>query len=353
MPPAEAVGSLPEQLRMKQRLHLERRAKLGEVQFPNSAVVGPKRLVGVGNRVYFVDERTNPVEFMGRHLSQVLGHDWLRTQQVAAPSQRHPVADWYHAVEEWQKRTMPNADGSVRGATINGLALAWFLLAYDVWILSHYRLIDPLVERLRDAKQFQGARYEITAYAHFVRAGFSLKPEDERDNSARHVEFIAEHKQAGERVAVEAKSRHRPGVLGSPAAGFDLSMAPRPSIERLLRDALAKKPRIPYVIFVDLNLPPSISAEQSEDRMQAAVVEVANVICEYESGGEKLPATAVMLTNYAHHYGSIAEVFPAHDHVQVGIPMTTHPFRDPRMLDRIAGAMRSYGRLPEARAEFD
>jgi hypothetical protein len=241
----------------------------------------------------------------------------------------------------------------VSGANINGPALAWFLLGYDVWVLSHYRLIEPLLERLRDPKSFQGARYEMTAYAHFVRAGFSLKPEDETDNSARHVEFIAEHGQSGERVAVEAKSRHRPGVLGSPTAGFDFSAAPRPSIERLLRDAIAKKPGIPYVVFLDLNLPPSTSAEQSEERMQAAMTEVANVICEYQNGGEKFPVTAVMLTNYAHYYGSIAEIFPAHDHMQVGIPMTTHPFRDASTLETIAGAMRSYGRLPETWAEFD
>lgn len=309
-------------------------------------MVDGKRLVPVGGGIYRLDERTTPIEFMGRHLPQALGHEWLKKQFTAAPDQRHPIVDWYNAVEEWQGRTTPDTDGYISGANINGPALAWFLLAYDVWVLSHYRLIGRLLERLKDAEQFQGARYEITAYAHFVRAGFSLKPEDETDGSSPHVEFIAEHKESGERVAVEAKSRHRPGVLGRPTAGFDLNTAPRPSIETLVRAALAKKPGIPYVLFLDLNMPPSRSAEQAQERMDAAVVEVANVICEYQNGGENFPANAVMLTNYAHYYGSITEIYPAHDHMHVGIPMTAHPFRDAGTSDRIAAAMRSYGQLP-------
>ena len=132
-----------------------------------------------------------------------------------------------------------------------------------------------------------------------------------------------------------------------------MSAEPRPTIERLFRNALAKQPGLPYVVLLDLNLPPSTSLDQSRERMDAAVLEVAGVIHEYEGSGDKCPATAVILTNYAHYYGPLTEAYPAHDQVQIGIPMTMHPFRNADTWDRVGAAMRSYGKLPRSWDEFE
>jgi hypothetical protein len=74
-----------------------------------------------------------------------------------------------------------------------------------------------------------------------LRAGFTIEREDEHDPATRHAEFTATHKAIGEKFSIEAKSKHRPGVLGF--AGIaqpdeKLSLA----FGRLINDAAAKKP---------------------------------------------------------------------------------------------------------------
>jgi hypothetical protein len=74
-----------------------------------------------------------------------------------------------------------------------------------------------------------------------LRAGFTIERDDEHDPATRHAEFTATHKAIGEKFSIEAKSKHRPGVLGF--AGIaqpdeKLSLA----FGRLINDAAAKKP---------------------------------------------------------------------------------------------------------------
>ena len=71
-----------------------------------------------------------------------------------------------------------------------------------------------LLERLRHREQYQGARYELLAIATCVRAGFSVDYEDESDSTRKYPELLATHKTTGLQTAVEAKGRHRHGVLG-------------------------------------------------------------------------------------------------------------------------------------------
>jgi hypothetical protein len=84
-----------------------------------------------------------------------------------------------------------------------------------------------------------------------LRAGFSVIRENERDGTRRHVEFMAVHKETGQHVLVEAKSRHRAGVLGQPGVP---SADPDVRFNRLINDAVAKDPQNPLAVFVDTNL---------------------------------------------------------------------------------------------------
>ena len=94
--------------------------------------------------------------------------------------------------------------------------MAYLLLAYDLYILRDHRaLLKRNVERMQHPDQFQGARYELTVTATMIRAGFDVIMENEGDKSTRHVELTAAHRVTGQRLAVEAKSRHYPGVLES------------------------------------------------------------------------------------------------------------------------------------------
>jgi hypothetical protein len=67
------------------------------------------------------------------------------------------------------------------------------------------------MERIRLPDQFQGARYELSIAAVFSRAGYEVEWLTARDRKL--PEFIATHQTAKTEIAVEAKSRHRPGVL--------------------------------------------------------------------------------------------------------------------------------------------
>lgn len=137
----------------------------------------------------------------------------------------------------------------------NSATAAYLSFAYNVFLIeSHSRLDESLIDRLKHRDQFQGARHEVFAEATCLRAGFVIEREDETDRSRRHAEFTAKHRPTGEVFSVEAKSKHRPGILGRPGV-------PEPPhrlnlrFGSLLNDALKKNPPHPLVIFLDSNLP--------------------------------------------------------------------------------------------------
>jgi len=109
-----------------------------------------------------------------------------------------------------------------------------------------------LKTRLKHRDQFQGARYELAVAGCLARLGFAIEWHDAK--TAKHCEFTARHP-GGDVVAVEAKSRHRPGLPHGAAAP-----APAPqgaNIEGLYREALSQNPNDrPSAIFLDVNLPP-------------------------------------------------------------------------------------------------
>ena len=83
------------------------------------------------------------------------------------------------------------------------------VLADDIYQLEHaLKTPRKIIDRLRDSRQFQGVRNEIAVASIFARCGFDIDFID--DDTKRNPEFIAQ--KGGERIAVEAKSRHRLGV---------------------------------------------------------------------------------------------------------------------------------------------
>ena len=64
------------------------------------------------------------------------------------------------------ERKPPLADG-IYGAKPTGPLLAYLTFAYDLYIVEHNGKLDPrLMERLKRADQFQGARHELFAKQH-------------------------------------------------------------------------------------------------------------------------------------------------------------------------------------------
>jgi len=213
------------------------------------------KLVGVGSQLHYSKKWKTFLDFLMDYIKTVLGGEW-GTKELKKPFEKqHQIIKWYVEACNFQKKQTPNEDGMYE-AIPNGALEAYVLLAYDLYILRHHSAFqEDVIRRLKHKEQFQGARYELLAAATCVKAGFDIEYEDEKDRKKTHVEFIATHKRTGQKVCVEAKSRHREGVLGQPGSvknGRDIKVR----IGNLLNSALKKEHNHPLVVFIDFNLPP-------------------------------------------------------------------------------------------------
>jgi hypothetical protein len=233
----------------------------------------------------------------------------------------------------------------------NGSMAAYFGFAYDLYVVDHNNnLDDRLLERLKNREQFQGARHELFAEATCLRAGFTVVHEDETDPNRRHVEFIATHPQSGIRLAVEAKSRHRSGVIAQPGAPQAEDQTDF-KFSRLVNDAIAKQSTLPLVIFVDTNLPP-LSARKFfgepaptpvASRFLAAIIEGVRK----RNGGQD-PYNLLVFTNIPHHYGRDDELDPRRDWIAHIAQAPIVSVQNPEVLLQLATAAELYGVVPNS-----
>jgi hypothetical protein len=130
-----------------------------------------------------------------------------------------------------------------------------------------------------------------------VRCGFDIAFID--DTSKKNPEFIAQ--KGNEQIGVEAKSRHRAGVLQHPGK-LQAEGEPAPAkIKDLYEEALGQNPGgIPFVVFIDVNLPLSPATPV----MEKAWVKEAMQAFDYrrQEGRTDDPDTAMVLTNFGWHY---------------------------------------------------
>ena len=321
----------------------------GRTNLVNTVELAGSRMVAVGGAIYAVDPKMQPLNFMAQLLVVTLGKEWFAKALESTPN--HPIISFYRDAMAWQDRHADPVTNRVTGRP-SGPVSAWFLLAYDVWVLQHNQLLVPLLDRLRDPDQFQGARYELTVFAIFVRAGFKIDANDTTDGNGRHVEFTASHMGLGERVAVEAKSKHRPGILGFASAGHSRAEQ-KTNISGLLRTALAQARRMPYVICVETNLAPSLDEAVTQRRWDAAHEEIELIESEYRSNNEPFPANLVVVTNYPHHYGGPLDTDTPTDYVVIGVRRPAFPFLNPETTAEIGAALDQYGNLPLEWSDLD
>jgi hypothetical protein len=211
---------------------------------------------------------------------------------------------WVHAFREFQARHPYGPDGLASGDP-DGPAFAYLTLAYDLYLLGdHQQLRKRFIERLKRSEEFQATRYELYVGAVMIRAGFDLEAENERDSSRPHGEYRATHRRTGEVFVVEAKSRHWPGILGyegepKPIESFTLD------IRGPLRKALDKKLGLPYIIFIDANMPPEYAESKREEWVANVDRAVKLIDHGFDEAGVRVGSALNFLavTNVPHHYG--------------------------------------------------
>lgn len=228
----------------------------------------------------------------------------------------------------------------------NGTASAYYQLSYDLYTIKHNaRLQTEVIRRLKNKDQFQGARYELIVAAIMVRGGFDIDYEDERDGTRRHPEFLATHKISGEKVSIEAKSRHRAGVLGHPGEQEEVMKA---DVGKLLTQALLKEPPGPCAVFVDLNVPP-LPKEWVENITNTAMGKelmktVNRAGKHFEDGKDAF--NGVFFTNFPQHYGSEDEIDPPKHYVAILSQHPRHRLKNFNALLDVSEALRKYGNIP-------
>jgi hypothetical protein len=274
--------------------------KFGHARKPNFIKSGDTAYVAIGNEI-FKQSRPGEYNFVNAvhdYALHFFSVPYLEEQEAKPYEDRHPAMQWLHTSVEMHNEILKNPDATPEDFSTGAFA-AWGRLAYDLYTVKDNANIEKRMrERLFSAKDFQGARHELTVIALFVAAGFEIKFEDEKDNSKKHSEFIAIHKRDATEVAVEAKSRHRHGIKGF-SGGVKMEPREKVNIRSLVTDAYQKMPTRPFYIFVDVNLPPV-----QEDDWQRWLQEIHDTMMDLAAEGytDPCPANGVFFFNDPSHY---------------------------------------------------
>ena len=266
-----------------------------------------------------------------------LARQWYKAERLKPERKRHAVEQWLRAFREDQQKHKPtdHKPGQVYSAQATGATTELMTLAHDLYLLQKVKgLPRKLIPRLRNYKEFQGARYEVAIAAAFVKCGFEVAWVN--DHTSRHPEFIARNKRTNEEVAVETKSRHRPGALHEPG------MLPeeeelRADVDRLYNDALKQDPSDrPFAIFIDVNLPPNTVPEETVKWRDEIVVRWQN---------NQQQIALLGFTNFALHYKPGDRI--SRPELLVSVPIVSaRPLRTPETLRCLQVALDAYGIVP-------
>ena len=279
-------------------------------------------------------------------LKDTLGAPWHEKEAARPDAERHVVERWFEAWEVLRGGEVEAVDTRTEGegrksAAATGDLQSLLALAYDVYTLrDSLSLPLRIVSRLRDREQFQGARYEIAVASALVRAGYTI--EWITDTDRKLPEFVARNAGLGTAVAVEAKSRHRPGVLGRPGEAPDPD-AVTVDVLALVRGALEKKTDgRPFVICIDLNLPTDTN-QAFLDRVKTlsdeALVDFASSSAENPD-----PFSAIVFTNYSWHWdGAKVAGNPMNF---LAIPTYPEVPLSPEDIDLLRETLLEYGDIP-------
>lgn len=229
---------------------------------------------------------------------------------------------------------------------MTGAMAGYFCFAYDLWVVADTgRLHSRFRERLKIRNQFQGARHELFAEATCIRAGFEIERENESDGSTRHAEFTATHRLTKQKLSIEAKSKHRPGLLGQRGEREKEGEQDMP-VGRLLNDAVAKHPPHPLVVFLDLNLPSKMAARLLSMQEPHPFIHKTMDRLRERNGG-KDPIRLLVVTNHPEHYSEDEEIATESRLLSMITGVSETPDALGQSLTAIHFAANMYGNIPQ------
>lgn len=290
--------------------HAERRfleSKGIYMSFPNVKSVNGKSFLGVGNQLLWIPQpELSFHQLIIWNLTMSLGKDWWDAETSKPEAERHFIR---RCLDE-MKNNPPGEDQDFQQVTdklqtfvATGNTQSIISLAFDVYILMQRGFMpDSWWKRLSNWGEYQGVRYEIAVASLFVRMGCTLEFYPVENPKRRRTEFIAHHAETGVKVAVEAKSRQRPGIIHADGE-HDEYRALRGNVHKIFNKALKKDTDdLPFLIFIDVNAPtvPGVKTQDSQ-----WFKDVMKMFDAQETPTAENPQshTALVVTNYSFHYG--------------------------------------------------
>lgn len=257
------------------------------------------RFVAVGSRVIY-GKWPAFSDFLLDHLKRTLGLAWGRAETAKAPSEQHPLIKALAALDAVSKKHPPDPASGMRATPEYGAVRAVFGLAYDLYLIAHHldgptdgAAFERLLSRLRQARQFFGARHEARVAGMLLRSGFILKWEDEEtDRSKRHGEFTATFPPTGRSFWVECKMRQSDNS---------------PSFTHLVSRALKKETTLDRLVFVELHQPTVPVDPQTGGWIRWAINKLRELEQQPNSAG--LPPAYVVVSNFPdyHHLEEVPQ----------------------------------------------
>jgi hypothetical protein len=315
-----------------------------------------RAVVLLGDREYPVDPTRPPAYFFPTYLQRLLPSTWLEVQEGLQDSEKHPLARWLSEFRAFLLRFSELDDDRAFRDVLNANATTLIVVGYDMYSLDRDRkLQSSLISRLTEAVSFQGALHEISVAATMIRAGFDIEFEDELDSSRKHPEFVATHRKSGIRVAVEAKSIHRAGVLGSRSGNPPPTVSTaRPhkmaaqvcgQVER----ALPKAHDHPLYVFVDLNLPPEVIDAHAEAFVEEfkLILPQVDTGCDNHGGFVGRTMNLLVVSNRPMYIGEKKHAGGDTLHLFVNPPSQDCRFPGgSHHIDDVKAAIKQYGTVP-------
>lgn len=256
------------------------------------------RARGIWKRVYMRPLMETDHDFYLFLLKQILGEQWFAEIRPTHRPTTHIIGEWLIENDNLRAKIL-DGSGGVKSAERTGGVTELLTLARDIHdLLTTGQLPGELIRRLKNRAEFQGARYELAVAGAFARAGYVIRWTT--NSGGKRCEFIAEDSDGKKYFGVEAKSRRRPGVIHELL--FSTNKGLQQGVRHLLTKAKRQAPSgVPFITFIDLNLPPNDLLVASQG---ALIKTVQSILAPYGWNSPQDPdvCTAMIFTNFAWHY---------------------------------------------------
>ena len=321
------------------------------INYVNPQIFQGKKVWAIGNKLYAgrdVNETFH--DFVSFVLEDTLGSSWVASQQVLSQDNQHFIAKCFSEFSIWRKKLFDRNKSKnlpLIYAPANGYVQSLISLGFDVATLRHVSNIsDSVLHRLRIPSEYQGARYEITIAGIFARLGFKIKWLENMEDGKTHCEFIATHGETGTQIAVEAKSRHRKGVLHTDGLRDERSDY-KGDIQGLLNRAFKKTEygQVPFFIFIDINAPFKNDEDFQKIPWVKDILKKAK-LSKMNSQDNLSIHNVIYFTNFSFHYQTDQEAAPTQ--VLMASPQfVLHQIPNVILYKVILNALKHYGDVPD------